>query len=188
MPVEMYWQQALIKARKAITLFPTAANVSAFTGIETLFPFIQHPTPLQQKALTLDIHVDGAQLFILEDVTGAGKTEAALITAHRLMAAGKAQGLYFGLPTMATANAMFERMANSWLALYQPDSRPSPVLAHSARHLMDRFNQSIWSASLSGTEEPDDASPYSRGCAARFTDSNKKRCWRRLAWALWIRR
>ncbi len=33
--------------------------------------------------------------FYSEDVTGAGKTEAALILAHRLMAAGKAQGLYF---------------------------------------------------------------------------------------------
>ncbi len=71
--------------------------------------------------------MDGAQLFILEDVTGAGKTEAALILAHRLMAAGKAQGLYFGLPTMATANAMFERMANTAGAVSaglpsQPDS------------------------------------------------------------------
>lgn len=174
MPVDTYWQQALAKAQTAITLFPSAANVSAFTGIETLFPFIQHPTPLQQKALELDINVDGAQLFILEDVTGAGKTEAALILAHRLMAAGKAQGLYFGLPTMATANAMFERMANTWLALYQPDSRPSLILAHSARRLMDRFNQSIWSVTLSGTEEPDEAQPYSQGCAAWFADSNKK--------------
>lgn len=180
MPVDTYWQQALAKAQTAITLFPSAANVSAFTGIETLFPFIQHPTPLQQKALELDINVDGAQLFILEDVTGAGKTEAALILAHRLMAAGKAQGLYFGLPTMATANAMFERMANTWLALYQPDSRPSLILAHSARRLMDRFNQSIWSVTLSGTEEPDEAQPDSQGCAAWFADSNKKRCWRRL--------
>ncbi|ABX19973.1 hypothetical protein SARI_00019 [Salmonella enterica subsp. arizonae serovar 62:z4,z23:-] len=82
-------------------LFPSTANVSVFTGIETLFPFIQHPTLLQQKVLELDINMDGAQLFILEDVTGAGKTEAALILVHRLMAAGKAQGLYFGLPTMA---------------------------------------------------------------------------------------
>jgi hypothetical protein len=60
-----------------------------------------------------------------------------LILTHRLMAAGKAQGFYFGLPTMATANAMFDRMSESWLALYQPDSRPSLVLAHSARGLMD---------------------------------------------------
>lgn len=175
MDVDEYWQQhALVKAKLAVSVFPSSSNVAPFSGITTLFPFIQHPTPLQQKALELDIDKEGPQLFILEDVTGAGKTEAALILTHRLMAAGKAQGLYFGLPTMATANAMFDRMSESWLALYQPGSRPSLVLAHSARGLMDRFNQSIWSGDLSGSEEPDDKQSFSQGCAAWFTDSNKK--------------
>ena len=71
---------------------------------------------------------------------------------------------------MATANAMFDRLAKSWLALYDSDSRPSLVLAHSARQLMDRFNQSLWSGDLSGSEEPDEK----QGCAAWFADSNKK--------------
>ena len=69
---------------------------------------------------------------------------------------------------------MFDRMAASWLTLYQPDSRPSLVLAHSARGLMDRFNQSIWSGELAGSEEADDSQPFSQGCAAWFADSNKK--------------
>lgn len=174
MPIERYWQLTRAKAKEAISVFPLPAGITAFSGITTLFPFIQHPTPLQQKMLELDISPDGAQLFILEDVTGAGKTEAALILAHRLMAAGKAQGLYFGLPTMATANAMFDRMSETWLALYQPDSRPSLVLAHSARKLMDRFNQSVWTGDFAGSEEPDDKQSYSQGCAAWFADSNKK--------------
>jgi CRISPR-associated endonuclease/helicase Cas3 len=46
---------------------------------------------------------------LLEDVTGAGKTEAAMMLAHRLMAGGCGDGLFVGLPTMATANAMFGR-------------------------------------------------------------------------------
>lgn len=175
MGVEEYWQQhALVKAKVAITVFPPSSGVAPFSGIKALFPFIQQPTPLQKKALELDIDKEGPQLFILEDVTGAGKTEAALILTHRLMATGKAQGLYFGLPTMATANAMFDRMSESWLALYQPGSRPSLVLAHSARGLMDRFTQSLWSGDLSGSEEPDDLLPSSQGCAAWFADSNKK--------------
>ncbi|MGQ7789555.1 hypothetical protein ACULNC_08720 [Shigella flexneri] len=45
--------------------------------------------------LDLDINQPGPQLFILEDVTGAGKTEAALILAHRLMAAGNARGCFW---------------------------------------------------------------------------------------------
>lgn len=174
MSVEHYWKLALGKAKEAVSVFPPPAEIAKFSGITTLFPFIQHPTPLQQKTLQLDISPDGAQLFILEDVTGAGKTEAALILTHRLMAAGKARGLYFGLPTMATANAMFDRLAVSWLALYQPEYRPSLVLAHSASGLMDRFNQSIWSGDLTGSEEPDDSQPFSQGCAAWFADSNKK--------------
>ena len=90
----------LVQAQNALTVFPPKAQTAPFTGINTLFPFIENPTPLQQKVLDLDISQPGPQLFILEDVTGAGKTEAALILAHRLMAAGKAQGLFFGLPPL----------------------------------------------------------------------------------------
>lgn len=170
MPIETYWQQALEKAQAALAVFPLSSSVAAFSGVNTLFPFIHQPTPLQQKALEVEVDQDGPQLFILEDVTGAGKTEAALILTHRLMAAGKAQGLFFGLPTMATANAMFDRLAKSWLALYESTSSPSLVLAHSARGLMERFNQSLWTGDLSGSEEPDEK----QGCAAWFADSNKK--------------
>ncbi|PXI13230.1 CRISPR-associated helicase Cas3' [Klebsiella pneumoniae] len=174
MPLDVYWRQANAQAEQSVNVFPPAAAVAPFTGIETLFPFIQHPTPLQKAVLGLDISQPGPQLFILEDVTGAGKTEAALILTHRLMSAGKAQGLFFGLPTMATANAMFDRLAQSWLALYQSDARPSLVLAHSARGLMEGFNQRIWPGAVSGSEEPDDEQPFSQGCAAWFADSNKK--------------
>ncbi|MGC0623667.1 CRISPR-associated helicase Cas3', partial [Escherichia coli] len=173
MDIKDYWQKALVQAQNALTVFPPKAQTAPFTGINTLFPFIEHPTPLQQKVLDLDIRQPGPQLFILEDVTGAGKTEAALILAHRLMAAGKAQGLFFGLPTMATANAMYDRLVKTWLAFYSPQSRPSLVLAHSARTLMDRFNESLWSGDLVGSEEPDEQA-FSQGCAAWFADSNKK--------------
>lgn len=174
MPLETYWQQALEKAKRAVSSLPPAAKVAPFGGINRLFPFIQYPTPLQQKALELDISIAGPQLFILEDITGAGKTEAAMILTHRLMAAGKAQGIYFGLPTMATANAMFRRMSETFLALYQPGSRPSLMLAHSARHLVSEFNSSLWPTTTTGSEESDDRQPDSQGCAAWFADSNKK--------------
>lgn len=47
------------------------------------------------------------------------------------------------------------------------------VLAHSARTLMDRFNESLWSGDLVGSEEPDEQT-FSQGCAAWFANSNKK--------------
>lgn len=74
---------------------------------------------------------------------------------------------------MATANAMYDRLVKTWLAFYSPESRPSLVLAHSARTLMDRFNESLWSGDLVGSEEPDEQT-FSQGCAAWFADSNKK--------------
>jgi CRISPR-associated endonuclease/helicase Cas3 len=173
-PLSDYWPRALEKAQRALSSQPVSGQVAPFAGIEALFPFIQQPTPLQQKMLGIDISAAGPQLFILEDVTGAGKTEAALILAQRLMAAGKAQGLFIGLPTMATANAMYERMAKTWTAFYQPDARPSLVLAHSARHLSDSFSQSVWLADTPLSPEADELHPYAQGCAAWFSDSNKK--------------
>ncbi len=95
MDIKGYWQKTLIQAQNALTVFPLKAKVAPFNGINTLFPFIENPTPLQQKVLDLDISQQGPQLFILEDVTGAGKTEAALILAHRLIAAGESSGAVF---------------------------------------------------------------------------------------------
>ncbi len=74
---------------------------------------------------------------ILEDVTGAGKTEAAILLAHRLMQKNLASGIYFGLPTMATANAMYERLGEVYRQLYDDQTNPSLILAHGGRNLSD---------------------------------------------------
>jgi CRISPR-associated endonuclease/helicase Cas3 len=71
-----------------------------------------------------------------------------LILASRLMAQGRGDGLYFALPTMATANAMYERLAAAYRRLFSGDDVPSLVLAHSARALHEDF---------SGAKLPDDA-------------------------------
>ncbi|EMD9273842.1 CRISPR-associated helicase/endonuclease Cas3 [Cronobacter malonaticus] len=173
MPFEAYWARAVKQAQRALRLLPPASDVAPFNGIETLFPFITRPTPLQQKALEMDIHARGPHLIILEDVTGAGKTEAALVLAHRLMAAGQARGLYIGLPTMATANAMYARMSQAWLRLYREGSHPSLVLAHSARKLSAGFNASVWARELLPNDSGDEAAAY-EGCAAWFAQSPKK--------------
>ncbi len=173
MPSEEYWSRSVAQAKNALRLLPAASDVAPFEGIDTLFPFITCPTPLQQKALELNISEPGPHLVILEDVTGAGKTEAALVLAHRLMTAGHARGLYIGLPTMATANAMYARMERAWLRLYRADSHPSLVLAHSARKLSAKFNASIWARELLPNESGDEAAAF-EGCAAWFAQSPKK--------------
>ena len=73
-----------------------------------LFQNLPKPTPLQ--GFTAECAVETLpQLFILEDVTGSGKTEAALFLARRLMAKGAGKGIFIALPTMATSNAMYGR-------------------------------------------------------------------------------
>ncbi len=119
------------------------------------------------------------QLFILEDVTGAGKTEAALVLAHRLMAQGQGKGLYVALPTMATANAMYDRLGQVYRKLYQPEPKPSLVLAHGARDLSETFRRSVFVSEQAQNDnaynqrgEEDLSTTYY--CNAWLADSRKK--------------
>jgi CRISPR-associated endonuclease/helicase Cas3 len=99
-------------------------------------------SPLQ-KHVSQMLLPDGPLMAIVEDVTGSGKTEAALLLAARLMKSGRADGLYFALPTMATANAMYDRLARSYEKLFADGSKPSLVLAHGKRALNSAFTDSI---------------------------------------------
>lgn len=143
-PLQTYWDKTLAKADRALRQAELAdmPTVSPFQSIEQHFQF--SPSPLQDWAQKVYVD-DTPQLFILEDVTGAGKTEAALVLTHRLLQAGAADGFYFGLPTMATSNAMFNRVADYYLQmLRRPDgSAPSIVLAHGARDMHPAFRQAV---------------------------------------------
>jgi CRISPR-associated endonuclease/helicase Cas3 len=183
-PIELsrYWNEyALPSATKAIHSMPVKPKIRQFPGISDLFPFIQHPTPLQEYSLNEPLS-DKPQLFILEDVTGAGKTEAALILTHRLLDAGLADGLYVALPTMATANAMYKRLRKVYRRFYDAGEQPSLILAHGARDLSDEFQESVMlpenqpvDLNYSGGDEKKDqelsATAY---CNAWLADNRKK--------------
>lgn len=66
------------------------------------------PRALQQALITAPRLEPG--IYIIEDTMGSGKTEAALWLAYRLIAAGKAQGMYFGLPTRVTSDRIHRRV------------------------------------------------------------------------------
>ena len=82
------------------------ARPSTARGYRALTEQTHQPTPTQSWTETVGLP-DGPFVAFVEDMTGGGKTEAALILAHRLLADGRARGLYVALPTMATANAMY---------------------------------------------------------------------------------
>jgi CRISPR-associated endonuclease/helicase Cas3 len=172
-----YWTKvACPKAEDAIrTSGLQAQEVSVWKGARSLFPDFPELTSLQQYAATVEI-VSEPQLFLLEDVTGAGKTEAALILAHRLMAAGRATGLYFALPTMATANQMYGRVGRIYRRLYEAQASPSLILSHGARQLVDDFRQSILQPEEQARDQnyrPDEPSASAQ-CSAWLADNRKK--------------
>lgn len=100
----------------------------------TLFDFALRP--MQHAAASVPLR-EGPMLAIIEDETGAGKTEAALLLAQRMLLAGKGQGLYVALPTMATADAMFGRARGVVRKLFA--APPSLTLAHGRAGLSGEF-------------------------------------------------
>ena len=174
--LDRYWHDiALPRARQAAAeaaLLPSP--VSREGGLRHLFPGLA-ARPLQSWSEQVDIP-DGPVLFTIEDATGSGKTEAALVLAQRLMAAGKADGLFFALPTMATANAMYGRLEHAYRRLFAPGSSPSLVLSHGRRALHDGFTASILEltddASLDAREPAEQ--PAGAQCAAWIADDRRK--------------
>lgn len=172
-----YWNDALAKAERAVTTAGVRpATLPSEQGAHRLLPenIAASLSPLQQQVETIALP-DGPLLAIVEDVTGSGKTEAALLLAARLLQSGRAEGLFFALPTMATANAMFDRLGASYRRLFADDATPSLVLAHGKRSLNKGFQDSILPtpAVVGGTSDG-----YVDGggsaCAAWISDDRRK--------------
>jgi CRISPR-associated endonuclease/helicase Cas3 len=111
-------------------------------------------------------------------MTGGGKTETALLCSHGLMTMDEVEGFYIALPTMAMANGMYERLSQSFRALFAGDKdtgKTSPIslmLAHGAQNLSDLFMDSVPDANAESTIDPqNDGRAY---CATWLADSRKK--------------
>ncbi|WP_300160827.1 hypothetical protein [Solidesulfovibrio sp.] len=62
------------------------------------------------------------------NTNAAGKTEAARLAAHALMARGEAEGFGIRLPTMTTANGVHVRLASSYRGLFEEAEKNAPSL------------------------------------------------------------
>lgn len=149
-----YWEVTMAKAHVAVEACGLLEQpVSTNAGFDYLFGQqraqrdasynAKTPTPLQQYADTVQLPTEKEPcLFILEDEMGAGKTEAALTLANRLISHGFAKGLYFSLPTQTTANAIFERVTPLIPLFYAEGAHPSTSLAHgNAKLTLARMSQ-----------------------------------------------
>ncbi len=143
--ISEYWPQAQHIAGHALQelgLTPATIRASQATS---LLPEKAQASPVQNWARTVALPQQNPCLTIIEDATGSGKTEAALILAHRLMENGNAAGFFVALPTMATANAMYGRIKSVFTNLFDGDpSQPSASLslAHGRAHTMQSSSAS----------------------------------------------
>jgi CRISPR-associated endonuclease/helicase Cas3 len=101
----------------------------AFTD---LFPEIPEPNSLQTATLKA---VREPGVYVIEGPMGYGKTEAALAAAYQLLAAGRATGVYFALPTQVTSNRIHLRVLPF---VDRISTEPATVrLAHGASWLVE---------------------------------------------------
>jgi CRISPR-associated endonuclease/helicase Cas3 len=162
-----YWKHTLITAGDAVEACGVLPAVpSALRSPREVFPHVAEFTPLQRLCYEVSFG-EGPQLFLLEDVTGSGKTEAALLLAHRMMAAGRVDGLYFALPTMATANGMYSRVEGLYERLFA-EGEPSLVLAHGKTALYEALRRADRDIANDGVESA------TQHCAAWLADTRKK--------------
>lgn len=123
-------------------------------SFEEMFGF--PPNSLQARTIAA---IQEPGVYVIEAPMGMGKTEAALGAAYGLLRDGKANGIYFALPTQVTSNLIHTRVCNflnvlgespahlihsgSWLV----DARPAPDApghepGESKRDSRDWFNSS----------------------------------------------
>ena len=146
-PVEELGSESLYPARverawEKLNLPPpweAQAELTDPAAFEQRFGF---PTNAVQTAAIQAVNeMETPGILILEAQMGVGKTEAALAAAEILANHFGAGGIFFGLPTQATANGIFERLIN-WAdaqEIFSDDLRNSIRLAHGMAELNEAY-------------------------------------------------
>lgn len=140
LPLTDYLTVSLQQAKSAVLRLPNNIEVVSNLSFSQLFPVIKHPSPMQQMLTNIDLEAS-QHIIICEDVTGSGKTEAAIECAYRLLTQN-AQNIIFALPTRATANGIYDRLASCYQKIYN-DDKASLLLAYGQSYLNPKFANSI---------------------------------------------
>ena len=112
---------------------PAADPAMRFKAIDAL-------RPVQRSVIDAAWGITAPGLIIVEAPTGEGKTEAALAGAEVLASRFGADGIFVGLPTQATSDPMFDRVAD-WLATV--DDRLPIALLHGRKIFHDRWRRLV---------------------------------------------
>jgi CRISPR-associated helicase Cas3/CRISPR-associated endonuclease Cas3-HD len=119
---------------------PVVPDADCTTLLTSRFPALKtHASrPLQESLVAEARTVTQPSLFIVEGPMGVGKTEAALLAAEVLADRFGLGGVFVGLPTMATANPMFDRVSE-WSKIALGEQNASIALVHGKAALNDRY-------------------------------------------------
>lgn len=107
---------------------------------EEMFGF--RPYPFQEEVLNIASSVQHPGMMIIEAPMGMGKTEASLAAADIFSGTSGSGGIYYGLPTQATANGLFGRFSR-WSALESKDRRTIFKLAHGAALMNEDYQKML---------------------------------------------
>ena len=159
LPVEELGSEELYPARtdrawdKLALPFQWEAQTAIADAAEFQARFGFAPNAVQCAAVQAAADMSAPGLCILEAPMGCGKTEAALAAAEILAARFGEGGIFFGLPTQATANGIFPRLIQ-W-AQGQSDGLQHAIrLAHGMAELNETYHQL-----QQGTAHVDDDAP-----------------------------
>ncbi len=85
------------------------------------------PRDIQKQFVEM---VEGQGVYVLEELMGQGKTEAALMAAYKLLEQGVASGIYFALPTKLTSEKIYSRFNAFLNSVLAPEDPHRSLLLH----------------------------------------------------------
>lgn len=135
--------------------------------------FTAAPRPLQAAVEAVAGDLCGPSLVLVEAPMGEGKTEAAFLVAQALAARNSYGGLYFALPTQATANQMLLRM-RAFLEATLPGEVANLHLLHGTAWLSPTAKELLSGATTEMTGVEDDGDPRGRVVAAEWFTHRKR--------------
>ena len=112
------------------------------------------PNRVQQTVMEIAQQVLEPGIFIVEAQMGIGKTEAALAAAEILGKKAECGGIFFGLPTQATANGLFPRLVK-WAEQQSEGVKLGIRLAHGATELNEDYQRMVQKSSSSMEDDGD---------------------------------
>lgn len=118
---------------------PEVCNMSRHI-FQARFGFL--PNDVQEAVLKAVDETNEPGIFILEAQMGVGKTEAALGAAEVIASKCHCKGVFFGMPTQATANGLYDRLYE-WAFSISEETVSAIRLAHGGAEFNKEYQQQI---------------------------------------------